>query len=72
MTISNIIGKTEDDLIFNPYEVKIEYKEIDFEYYVIHGFFKEGTETPHGICRKIQNNNEYEDDGIKEGMIVNG
>ena len=53
MQIASIVLKSDEDYLFDPYKVELEYKTIDFGNYVYEGFVKEGTETFHGIGRMI-------------------
>ena len=69
MTIADIVIKSDDYNIFDPYEASnnVYYKEKYFHDYIMSGFFKTGTDIPHGICRKVVKNRE-----IYEGLFVNG
>ena len=67
MTIADIVIKSDDDNMFDPYEASnsVYYKaNVDFHDYIMSGFFKTGTEIPHGICRKVVKNKE-----IYEGLF---
>ena len=64
MTIFDIVVKSEDDYMFDPYNVPggIEYKEnVVSGSFLFSGFFKTGTSIKHGICRRVlKNDNIYE------------
>ena len=65
MESTDIILKTDWDYMFNPYEVEVEYKYLDFGDYYIEGFFKKQTTQAHGIARKVWKNSR-----VYEGYFV--
>jgi hypothetical protein len=64
LTIEEIITKSNTD--FDLYAGDLEYKRHDHENIHAVGLFKKGTQTKHGIVRRVYNNGE-----VYEGMYYN-
>jgi hypothetical protein len=69
MSIIDIVNKTPKDLLFDPYKVDMELKDMSFDGYQVEGMFKNGTNVPHGIGKQIVFDHS---DRIYEGMFIEG
>lgn len=69
VSIEQIVTKTRASVLFDPTEFDLEVKDVEFDGYRIEGFFKAGTNIPHGIGMQMIFDGYHK---LYEGMFVDG
>ena len=60
---------TPSDILFDPTKTSLEVKDIEYDGYKVEGFFKAGTNVPHGVGMQMIYDDYHK---IYEGMFVDG